>query len=169
MISLIFRDINSTLITFDHFIIIRAKTVFRFFRNSCRGWCACAATSKPQQQGGSSYAGSQKLGVRECYSRNKKDTKCLVYYCCLTKKWTEEVVMVEVGGDSPTPPGSKKRRRKATPLRPPSRTAPTAAHRRAPSPASPSTSPAAGANARITAACDARSNTGRWAGTRSGA
>ena len=33
LISLILRDINSTLITFDHFIITRAKTVFRFFRN----------------------------------------------------------------------------------------------------------------------------------------
>ena len=55
---------------------------------------------------------------------------------------------------------------KKEPPRPPSRTAPTAAHPRAPSPAAPSTSPAAGARSRTTAACGARSSTGRWAGTR---
>ena len=67
----------------------------------------------------------------------------------------------------PQPPRVK--RRKATPLRPPSRTAPTAAHPRAPSPDALYTSPAAGANARTTAACDARSITGKWAGIKNAA
>ena len=70
----------------------------------------------------------------------------------------------------PLPPQSKVIRKKTAPLpRPPSRTAPTAAHRRAPSPDVLCTNPAAVAGSRTTAACDARSTTGRWAGTSSAA
>ena len=71
--------------------------------------------------------------------------------------------------DPRLPQAKTKKRRAVLAPRPPLRTAPTAAHRRAPSPDVLCTNPAAVAGSRTTAACDARSTTGRWAGTSSAA